>query len=133
MSIADAGLFQGYSLELGFGGTTTSVFTSPVPMGGLLRRDGRFSILSIGAFSGTLGTAGVINFTGNMINPPGPVSFPIWVINNGSTVIGTLTINGDGTGTISVGYGGNFTSGICGIQTCSVAYSNFLQPPYPAF
>jgi hypothetical protein len=128
MSILDGGMFQNYSLNIGFGGTTTSVFTVPIFFTGLQRRDGRFTVLEIDGFQATLNTPGVINFTGNMTNPRNPIVFQVWVINNGITVPGTLQLNGDGTGSISVGYLGNFTAGTVGIQPTAVCYCHYLQP-----
>lgn len=129
MSILDAGIYQSYARQSGITGQTTgNVFGSPVQIGGLYRNDGRMTVATVGALLNNSVNAGQISFTIAIPVPPGIIDFPIWVINGGAPVAGNFRLNGDGTATVSVGYSGNFVSGLpIGWPSFSVAYGHFLQ------
>lgn len=133
MSIADAGIFNGYVNQSAYTGSATGIFASPVAVEGLARRDGRFTVFYIHGFTGTSNASGQITITAGFFNPSVSINFPIWVINGdpANPVAGNITFNSDGTATVSVGFNGSFSSSATvGIVTSAFSYPIFKQAPF---
>jgi hypothetical protein len=116
------------NIIVGFGSTISGAFSGLPSVTGLLRVIGKTVTLSFADFiATTVPAGGVINFTTKVSPPPfSPMTFPIWVVDSGSSVLGSCQIAGDGTITVSRSLGSPFTgSQLCGFQSYSVTYASF--------
>lgn len=115
-------------VTVGFNSTLSGAFSGLPSITSLLRVIGRTVTLSFADFiATTVPAGGLINFTTKVSPPPfSPMTFPIWVVDSGSSVLGTCQIAGDGTITVSRSLGSPFTgSQLCGFQSFSVTYASF--------
>jgi hypothetical protein len=120
--------FQAYQ-QTGYTSTLTGPYAAPVgPVTGLYRQIDRTFVISV---SGTVATASIaapITLTTPCPHIPYTnLYFPIWVVDNGSTVAGTLEINTSGIMTIYTAFNSNFSgSGSTGFQSFSVSFPSYL-------
>ena len=124
--------FQKY-VQTGYGNTLTGAcFAAPVPLsGGLYRQLDRVFSLSFSATSAVgTGVASAITLGTALPNTNmwADLNFPIWVIENGIEVAGTLNIAfGTGIATIYKGFNGTFSGvGVTGFPGFSVTYGAFI-------
>lgn len=118
-------------VQTGYGNTLTGPFAAPVPISaGLYRQLDRTYNLSIAGTSSASTIASPIIFGTPLptTNMWADTYFPIWVIDNGVTVAGTLHIAfSTGIATIYVGFNLPFSAlGTCGFPGFSVTYGSFL-------